>query len=556
MESIFQHITQALGWSILHSLWQGVLVYGLLSIVMIGIPTASARYKHAIALISQYVIFVAFLITFGYYLNTTTPTMTTVSIAHSIEQTRQSSVVNIVTYYLQSVFPWFSTLYIVGLLIQIIICSQAYTKSTFIRKRGVSAVPQMWSDLFSDLKETLKVKSTIAFQLSNKVTVPVTLGYLKPIILFPVALANNLDIKQVETILLHELAHIKRNDYLLNLIKIAIETLLFFNPFIWLLSRQIEHERENACDDFVVGYIGSPIAYAQALMSVEIHRQEIPPHYAMAATNNKHYLLERIKRITKMEHKYNRLKKDFVAVGISALTLIGIACTAPNKIAHNINNKESSNKIATKTITTTKENKVTSITPGIPAAAPTQPPVEAKKVPKKVKKLEADLQKNVVEIQDVMNSPEWKQKINVIQEEAQNTAKLVNSPQIQQSIKAITEEGLRLSNLFQSDEYLSLLSDAEKNAEKIAAYSESPEFKAKIANIEQQAKKIEDYYKSPEWKDEIRKIEKDAQQIEEYFDSQEWKTKIDKIEKSAKKIEDYYNSPEWSEKVKKIDEKK
>lgn len=74
-----------------------------------------------------------------------------------------------------------------------------------------------------------------------------------------------MDLQQVEAILLHELAHIKRNDYLYNLVNVVIETLLFFNPFVWLLTKHIQTEREHACDDVVVTHISSPITYAQAL---------------------------------------------------------------------------------------------------------------------------------------------------------------------------------------------------------------------------------------------------------------------------------------------------
>src|SRR5690606_35849239 len=97
----------------------------------------------------------------------------------------------------------------------------------FIRKHGTEEVPPLWRELFNELKQTITIKPNVKFYLSSKVTVPLTIGYFKPIILFPIALVNNLDIKHVESILLHELAHIRRHDYLLNFIKIIIETILF-----------------------------------------------------------------------------------------------------------------------------------------------------------------------------------------------------------------------------------------------------------------------------------------------------------------------------------------
>lgn len=541
MENILQYITQALGWSILHSLWQGTLVYILACITIIAFPKASAQFKHTVALISQHIIFAAFVTTFCLMLNI----KNTITIPHtaiqSLQQSQGASMAALLNQYLSSVLPWFSSLYIVGILIQIIIVTHAYTRLHFIRKHGTEEVPPLWRELFNELKQTITIKPNVKFYLSSKVTVPLTIGYFKPIILFPIALVNNLDIKHVESILLHELAHIRRHDYLLNFIKIIIETILFFNPFIWLLSRKIESERENACDDFVVGYTGTPIAYAQALMSVELLRADLPSPYAMAATNNKHSLLTRIKRITKMERKYTRLKQDLLAVGLCTLTLAIIACSAPRKATHqeitSVKTTQRTNK-QTNSIKPVEEITQVMVTRAEPKAAiqPVQP-----KQSRKEKMLEEELKQSTLEIQETFNSEDWKQQIKNIQEESFQAAKAATSPQLQQTIKSITDQALELANVFQSEDYLSLLADAEKNADKIAEFTESPAFKAKIANIEQQSKKIEDYYSSPEWTEKVKKIEENALQIEEYFESPEWNEKIRKIEENAKKIEDHYN---------------
>lgn len=538
MESIFQHITQALGWSILHSLWQGTLIYSIVYFFIIGQPKISAKWRHMVALFSQYVVFLAFITTFGISLNTKNQFMSPETVVQNLSQNTAISMTDIVASYLQSALPWFSALYLVGILIQIIVCCNSYARLNFIRKTGVSGAPEAWVESLNDLKTKIGINSNIILQLSNKITVPLTLGHFKPIILFPFTLVNNLDITQVEAIILHELSHIKRCDYLLNLIKISIETLMFFNPFIWLLSRQIESERENACDDFVLGYTGSPIAYAQTLMSVELLRSDAPPQYAMAATNNKHYLLNRIKRITKMEQKYNRIRQDLFVIGLGTLTLIAIACTAPKKMT---TEKASPTTTVRNTLAAIPVNP--EITPIIPLTEKKQTPIK----PKKIQKLELDLQKNTEEVQAIFNSSEWKQKVKNVQEQSLNVAQIANSQEMQRTIESITEDALNVAKIFQSEEYLSLLTDSEKNAAKIAAYSESPEFKAKIAKIEKSAKNIEDYYNSPEWDDKIKQIEKNAKQLEEYLESPEFKSKINMVEESAKKVDDYYDSQEWKE---------
>jgi hypothetical protein len=128
---------------------------------------------------------------------------------------------------------------------------------------------------------------------------PVTLGFLKPVILIPFATVNNLSMEQVEAILLHELAHIKRFDYLLNLGVTMLGILFFFNPFTRLLIRDIRREREHRCDDLVMQFRYDPHIYVSALLSLaspDEHRQQL----ALAATGiGDRLLLQRVKRILK-----------------------------------------------------------------------------------------------------------------------------------------------------------------------------------------------------------------------------------------------------------------
>src|SRR5690606_41277022 len=125
--------------------------------------------------------------------------------------------------------------------------------------------------------------------------------FVRPFVLCPLAYVNRLSNDQVEAILPHELAHVKRHDFLCNLIKVVIETLLFFNPFIWALSKVIAREREHACDDRVLQQLGTPMHYARALVELEELRMNRAPALSMAATGAKNQLFQRIKRMTNMD---------------------------------------------------------------------------------------------------------------------------------------------------------------------------------------------------------------------------------------------------------------
>jgi hypothetical protein len=146
------------------------------------------------------------------------------------------------------------------------------------------------------------------------------IGAIKPVILLPIATMNHLSTEQVEAILLHELAHIRRHDYLLNIFQTIAEALLFFNPFVWLISRVIRREREHCCDDMVISCNASPLSYAQALAILENDRINTN-QLALAATGNKNQLLNRIKRIMEMKKSnINSAQLTIIIVAIIAIT--------------------------------------------------------------------------------------------------------------------------------------------------------------------------------------------------------------------------------------------
>jgi hypothetical protein len=155
------------------------------------------------------------------------------------------------------------------------------------------------------------IRSTVSTWLSSKVDVPLTLGHLKPVILLPVAMMNHLTPQQVEAILVHELAHIRRHDYLLHLAVTALEGFFFFNPFARLLIRQVKKERENCCDDLVLQFRYDRHSYVSALLSLATHSRltarspKVNPAIAATGDGNQ-LLLQRAKRILQQKQSHDR----------------------------------------------------------------------------------------------------------------------------------------------------------------------------------------------------------------------------------------------------------
>lgn len=197
---------------------------------------------------------------------------------------------------------------------------------------GLSKINVDWRLFVQKLSEQLGIRRHVKIYLSNIVKTPLTIGFFKPIILVPLASINHLTTEQMEAVILHELAHIKRLDYLINLLLSVIEATLFFNPFMQLLSKHIKRERENSCDDWVLQYEYNPTSYAKALLQIAMF-QSSQPSFGMNAIENKDVLLTRVKRIIEKSERSFHYRHQLIALLFITTVLSSISWLSPqNKI--------------------------------------------------------------------------------------------------------------------------------------------------------------------------------------------------------------------------------
>ncbi|MGB8354571.1 MAG: M56 family metallopeptidase [Chthoniobacteraceae bacterium] len=168
-----------------------------------------------------------------------------------------------------------------------------------LRRSGVTIPDPAWQEKFRDLVQRMRISPPVRLLQSALVEVPTLIGWLRPVILIPASAFTGLTTSQLESILAHELAHVRRCDYLVNLFQTAVETLLFYNPAVWWISRKLREERENCCDDIAVETIRDRAIYASALATLEEARR-LSPALAVAATGG--LLLQRIRRIAGVDH--------------------------------------------------------------------------------------------------------------------------------------------------------------------------------------------------------------------------------------------------------------
>ena len=152
-------------------------------------------------------------------------------------------------------------------------------------------------ETFARLAARLRVSRAAALWESAAVEVPSVVGFLRPVVLVPASALTGLTPAQLEAVLAHELAHVRRHDYLVNLLQTAVETLLFYHPAVWWVSRQARAEREHACDDAAVRATGDVLSYARALAALEALRRGPAPAPALALAADGGSLMRRITRL-------------------------------------------------------------------------------------------------------------------------------------------------------------------------------------------------------------------------------------------------------------------
>lgn len=173
------------------------------------------------------------------------------------------------------------------------------------------------------LKRTLQVRPVVRVLKSAAVHVPMAVGWLRPVILLPASVLVRLPAEQLEMIIAHELGHIRRGDYLWNLLQIVVETLLFYHPAIRWMSRRVRQERENCCDDLVVARCCKPATYARALANLEVMRSPVSAAVMTASGGN---LLGRIKRI--IDTELPRSSSGYAQVSLMAVVALMVALGA------------------------------------------------------------------------------------------------------------------------------------------------------------------------------------------------------------------------------------
>jgi beta-lactamase regulating signal transducer with metallopeptidase domain len=329
-------LLQALGYAIAHSLWQMAMVW-IVYVLLNSLLKFKSETKYRIAVAAQVVGFAWFIGTLQFYYTQCSQALR-VAEAIYLESGDQSTVIfasgksSLLSFFIRAeqVLPYLSVAYLLLLAFLVIRWFRAYRYTQLVRLNGLHKIDVDWKLFVNKVAGQLGIKPKVRIYLSELIKSPVTIGFLKPVILIPIASINHLSAQQLEAVILHELAHIKRHDYLLNIILSIIDLGLFFNPFTRLITKSVSKERENSCDDWVLQYQYNPTMYAEALLRIAVLQKT--PAMAMYAVKTKSELASRVQRMVNQKDGRFSYRHQLIALLMMTGILTSIAWFDPSAI--------------------------------------------------------------------------------------------------------------------------------------------------------------------------------------------------------------------------------
>jgi bla regulator protein BlaR1 len=334
-----ENFNAAFGQTLIHSLWQGVILAGITGLIIIFTRNTKAANRYLLMVGALLLFTVVFVSTFCYEFyqrsarKTSTEVICNVATASNIPAVERSvpqQVMQYVNTHTQTiVLVWF---FIV--LARSLQLATGLQSLYHLRRKNLYAVDEEWARRVAVLSARLGINRIVGIAESGLAKVPMVIGHLKPLILIPTGLLTALPPAEIEAILIHELAHIQRRDYLVNLLQSFLEIIFFFNPAVLWLSALIRTERENCCDDIAVEQTSNKVNYIRALVSCQEYRLSAPA-YAMTFPGRPNQLINRVKRVVSgTNYALNFRERSILFITLFTAGLLTVAFTNAKQIKH------------------------------------------------------------------------------------------------------------------------------------------------------------------------------------------------------------------------------
>jgi uncharacterized protein (TIGR03435 family) len=319
------------GWALVHFIWQGTVVALVAALVLhlCRRRTASVRYLIAcgamVAMLFAVVMTAALVEAPSANLTATRASVRTtadgrvdVFLPIQINEAPSPATVSNAQR-VEMLLPWIVSAWLSGVIVLLARVGAGWWHVRRLHHLALASPSSNWQATGSRIASRLGLARFIRIVQLSHVDVPLVVGCLRPIVVLPIAAISQLNAAQVEAILAHELAHVRRHDYLVNLMQTLAETLLFYHPAVWWLSARIRDEREHCCDDVAVAVCGDPAGYAAALAELEAWRSG---ELSLAAAATGGSLLNRVRRILRVEISDDS-PTSALTIGLAMLVVVG-----------------------------------------------------------------------------------------------------------------------------------------------------------------------------------------------------------------------------------------
>jgi len=295
-------LIEALGWALVHSIWQCAAIWLVVQVLLASMRSSSATARYAACTLGVLAMALAPAITFfslagtpAGWLDFDAPVAAAGSAAgQGVHAARVDS----------AVLPWLVLAWLSGVVFLLARLAAGWRQIHRLRRRALRQPVCEWQGVAETIARRLRLSRAVRVVETAAASVPVVIGWLRPVILLPVRAMTGLTREQIELVLAHELAHIRRHDFLLNAFQSVVESLLFYHPAVWWVSRRMREEREFCCDDLAVSVCGDPVSYARMLTELETLRG---PAAALVLASNGGDLMHRVSRLLRLRTAPRRL---------------------------------------------------------------------------------------------------------------------------------------------------------------------------------------------------------------------------------------------------------
>ena len=521
----------AIGYTLMHSLWQGAVLVLLVNLYQKATSKSSPVLRYNVAFATLLLMFLAAIFTFLYFyikfsglgaVENYAPVALTSTLATEANLS-QAAIHSILLPGAYLFFPIVSGLWVAGVFFFSSRLLLGFSFTYHVKKSLEFDLPPWLQSKMKTLTREYSLERPIRVALSNRVISPLLIGFIKPIVIFPVAAINQLSPNEIEMIIRHEIGHIIRNDYLQNIAIRLIEVLMFYHPCVWWITNILKKERENHCDDYVLA--GSPdrLSYAKTLFKIRELQTQHSYGLALAFSDDNKTLLNRIKRILNQKQNMSLMKGNLIVFALLIAAVLGISATG---FLYNSNSTAKPESIEKKKINAFDLESYTFPLQIIAKKDTTKEEIEkmrAKRAEARAERAERkrELRDNMRALREELRELHRSDRSHSTDLDLDEEWEEEFETKMEEFGKQMEEMGKRLSERFNDEEFHLKM---EKLGKELEHKFNSEEFKQRMKEM---GERLEGRFDNEEFQ---KKMEELGKRLDDRFDSEEFKKKMEKWE--------------------------